>query len=150
TVEPLPVDARGLARVSGGTVDIGAFETQAMPEGVPFDLNGDANSDLVFQNNGAPGIWLMNGPTPIEEVGFANPGASWHVITSRDVNGDKNSDLIWQNSDGTPGIWLMNGTTPIAQVGLTNAGANWHLVASGDTDGDGKSDLIWQESGGTL
>src|SRR5262249_2468861 len=28
TAEPLPVDARGLARVSGGTVDIGAVEQQ--------------------------------------------------------------------------------------------------------------------------
>jgi predicted outer membrane repeat protein len=153
--EPLPVDARGVARVSGPAVDIGAFEVQVLPPpppqpSLPFDLNGDANSDLVFQNNGAPGIWLMNGANPIAEVGFANPGASWHVITSRDVDGDRNSDLIWQNSDGTPGIWLMNGTTPIAQVGLTNPGANWHLVAAGDLNADGKADLIWQETGGTL
>jgi predicted outer membrane repeat protein len=28
TTEPLPVDARGFARVSGGTVDVGAFEQQ--------------------------------------------------------------------------------------------------------------------------
>jgi hypothetical protein len=117
---------------------------------VPFDLNGDANSDLVFQNNGQPGIWLMNGATPIAEIGLANPGASWHIITSRDLNGDGNADLIWQNSDGTPGVWLMNGTTPIAEAGLTNPGPSWHVVASGDVSGDGNADLIWQNSDGTL
>jgi FG-GAP-like repeat len=150
--EPLPVDARGLPRVSGSAVDIGAFEAQVQPppSHVPFDLNGDANSDLVFQDNGQPGIWLMNAAMPIAEAGLGNPGASWRIITSRDLNGDGNADLIWQNSDGTPGIWLMNGTTPIAEAGLTNPGASWHIVASGDLNGDGKSDLVWQNTDGTL
>jgi ELWxxDGT repeat protein len=117
---------------------------------VPFDLNGDANSDLVFQNNGQAGVWLMNGTTPIAEAGLGNPGASWHVITSRDVNGDGNADLIWQNSDGTPGIWLMNGTTPIAEAGFSNPGASWHIKAAGDLNGDGNADLVWQGTDGTL
>jgi hypothetical protein len=89
---------------------------------IPFDLNDDNISDLVFQNNGQPGIWLWNGSAPTAEVGLTNPGASWHIITSRDVNGDGKADLIWQNNDGTPGIWLMNGTTPVAEMGLTNPG----------------------------
>src|SRR5215470_3525158 len=93
-----------------------------------------------------PQIWLWNGTAVTSQVTFPNPGASWHIVTSRDVNGDGKADVVWQNSDGTPGIWLMNGTTPIAQAGLTNPGPTWHLVASGDTNGDGKSDLIWQNS----
>jgi hypothetical protein len=135
-------------------IDIGfarfADQTDNLSLSVPFDLNGDANSDLIFQNDGQPGIWLMNGPTPIAEVALANPGASWHVLTSRDVNGDGKSDLIWQNNNGQPGIWLMNGTTPTAEVGLTNPGTTWHLLAAGDVNGDEKNDLIWQEVGGTL
>jgi VCBS repeat-containing protein len=127
-----------------------SLETFAVQNAVPFDVNGDSISDLVFQNNGQPGIWLWNGTAPTAEVGLPNPGASWHIITSRDVNGDGKADLIWQNSDGTPGIWLMNGTTPTSEVGLANPGPSWHLVASGDTDGDGKSDLIWQNTDGTL
>src|SRR5262249_48742918 len=83
---------------------------------VPFDLNADGMSDLVFQKDGQAGVWLMNGTTPIAEAGLGNPGASWRIVTSRDVNGDGKADLIWQNSDGTPGIWLMNGTTPIAEA----------------------------------
>jgi ELWxxDGT repeat protein len=93
------------------------------PNGLPFDLNGDANSDVVFQNNGQAGVWLMNGATPIAEVGLGNPGPSWHIVASRDVNGDGKADLIWQNTDGTGGIWLMNGTTPIAETGFASPGA---------------------------
>ena len=127
-----------------------AVTTISFASAVPFDLNGDTNSDLVFQNNGTPGIWLMNGPTPIAEVGLSNPGASWHVVTSRDVNGDGKADLIWQNSDGTPGIWLMNGTTPIAEAGLANPGTAWKLIGSGDFNGDGRADLLWQDVSGNL
>ena len=159
----LSFDPNTSASATFDTITLSNAPTQAITEhadavsgvdltfgSIPYDLNGDTISDLVFQNNGQPGIWLWNGTAPTAEVGLPNPGASWHIVASRDVNGDGNADLIWQNSDGTPGIWLMNGTTPTAEVGLSNPGANWHLVASGDTNGDGRADLIWQESGGTL
>jgi hypothetical protein len=118
---------------------------------VSYDLNGDNISDLVFQNNGQPGIWLWNGTAPTAEAAVNSAGgAAWHVVTSRDMNGDAKSDLVWQNNDGTPGIWLMNGTTPVAELGLTNPGANWHLVGAGDVNGDSNADFIWQDTGGTL
>jgi len=140
-----------LADDAPGTATATATTTATVARGsIPFDLNGDSNSDLVFQNNGQAGVWLMNGTTPIAEAGLGNPGASWHIVTSRDVNGDGNADLIWQNSDGTPGIWLMNGTTPIAEAGFSNPGTSWHIKAAGDLNGDGNADLVWQNSDGTL
>src|SRR5262249_38958814 len=127
-----------------------AATTISFAGAVPFDLNGDANSDLVFQNNGTPGIWLMNGATPLAEAALTNPGATWHIVASRDVNGDAQADLIWQDSGGTPGIWLMNGTTPIAETAFANPGASWHLVGAGDFNADAKADLLWQDTSGTL
>jgi FG-GAP-like repeat len=132
-----------------GFAEIGT-QTFSRPN-VSYDLNGDSISDLVFTNNGQPGIWLWNGTAPTAETPVNSAGgAAWHVVTSRDMNGDAKSDLIWQNNDGSPGIWLMNGTTPLAEIGMTNPGVNWHLVAAGDVNGDANADLIWQDAGGTL
>ena len=147
-----------LADDAPGTASATANSTATVNQGtsIPYDFNGDAISDLVFQNeafnagSGTPQIWLWNGTAVTSQMTYPNPGADWHVITSRDLNGDGKADLIWQSSSGQPGIWLMNGTTPIAEVGLTNPGPSWHVVASGDTNGDGKSDLIWQNTDGTL
>jgi len=45
------------------------------------DLNGDGKSDIVFQNdNGQPGVWLMNGTTPTLQTGLFDPGPAWHII----------------------------------------------------------------------
>ena len=48
-----------------------------------------ASSDILWQNdNGQPGIWLMDGFNVIADnaVGF-NPGPSWHVIGQQDTIG---------------------------------------------------------------
>jgi hypothetical protein len=139
-------DGHGASNLSAPAVTTITLQQAA----VPFDLNGDAVSDLIFQNNGAPQFWLWNGTSVTSQVIFPNPGANWHIITSRDVNGDGKADLIWQADNGQPGIWLMNGTTPTAAVGLTNPGVNWSVVGSGDTNGDGNADLLWQDTAGDL
>src|SRR5262249_8217855 len=51
-----------LADDAPGTVKATATTTATVNQGAsfPFDVNGDAISDLLFQNNGQPGIWLWN------------------------------------------------------------------------------------------
>jgi hypothetical protein len=125
---------------------------------VPFDLNGDVVSDFVFQNDGAitpsaagtPQIWLWNGTSVTGEATFANPGASWHIVASRDFNADGMADLVWQDDSGAPGIWLMNGTTPLTKVGLADPGPSWRVVAAGNDQGDARAELFWQNTDGTL
>ena len=75
-----------------------------------------------------PGIWEMNGTTPISQVALPNPGPSWHIIGAEDVNGDNRADIVFQNSDGTPAIWEMNGTIVTNQAALTNPSSSWHLI----------------------
>jgi hypothetical protein len=46
------------------------------------DYNGDGRSDILWQNdNGAPGLWLMDGFAVIADAGVGfNPGPTWKVI----------------------------------------------------------------------
>ena len=115
------------------------------------DFNGDAKSDLLWQNtSGQADIWEMNGSNVINGANVgANPGPSWKLIGTGDFNGDAKSDLLWQNTSGQADIWEMNGTNVIngANVGA-NPGPSWKLIGTGDFNGDGKSDLLWQNTSG--
>jgi hypothetical protein len=72
--------------------------------------NGEAA--IIWQNtNGQAGIWLMNGATPVAEMGLPNPTAAWQIIGTGDFNNDGNSDLLFRNTAAhQSAIWLMNGT----------------------------------------
>ena len=69
------------------------------------DFNFDGKADILWQNDdGTPGIWLMNGLTVLAAapVGI-NPGPAWQVKGSGDFNSDGKADILWQNTDGTAG-----------------------------------------------
>lgn len=120
-----------------------------------YDLNGDSQLDLVWQNqtSGEVVYGLYNGlvltkagPFPGAGAG-ANPG--WSVIGAADFNGDGRQDLLWQNRNTNEvAYWLMNGLTRISAVSVQRAGAGsnpgWRVVAAADLNGDKKADLIWQ------
>src|SRR5262249_15180439 len=111
------------------------------------DVDGDGKADLIWQNSdGTPGIWLMNGTTPIAETGLANPGTSWKLVGSGDFNDDGRADLLWQDSSGILGVWEMNGTTPIAEAGIGNPGPNWKVVGAADFNADGRDDILLQNT----
>jgi hypothetical protein len=116
---------------------------------IPSDFNGDGNSDIVLQNNdGTVDIWTMNGASITGGGVVANPGTSWHVITSGDFNADGFADILWQNDNGTPAIWEMNSTNVIGGGILPNPGSSWHVKATGDFNGEGYSDILWQNDSG--
>ena len=110
------------------------------------DFNGDGKSDIAWQNqDGTPGIWLMNGTVPISEAGLPNPGAAWHLVATGVFDSSGRSGLVWQNGP-TLGLWLMNGTTPTAEVGFSSPGANWNVVGTDDFNNDGRDDILLQNS----
>jgi lipopolysaccharide export system protein LptA len=117
---------------------------------VKNDFDGSGKSDILWQNdNGLPGIWLMNGTSLSASGGLPNPGPSWHEIGTGDFNSDGKADILWQNDNGSAGIWLMNATSLLGSVALPSPGAGWHLTATGDFNGDGKSEILLRNDDGT-
>jgi hypothetical protein len=125
TAEPLPVDARGFARVAGGTVDIGAFEQQ---QGTNFlvttladnPYDGGTLAQELAEGNGLSlrqAIGLANqDPTSFDSIQFAPSliGGSTHGVNDGVLllsNGELtiNGNVTIQgdiNFDGTPDITI--------------------------------------------
>ncbi|MBV8753363.1 MAG: hypothetical protein JO328_10955, partial [Hyphomicrobiales bacterium] len=79
-------------------------------------------------NNGAVGLWLMNGTAPAAETGMSNPGAGWQLVSVDHFTPNGQPDLLFQNTNGAMQLWEMNGTSLAAAVNLPNPGAGWQSV----------------------
>jgi FG-GAP-like repeat len=117
---------------------------------VPSDFNGDALSDILWQNSdGQASIWDMNGNTLTGGGTVSpNPGPAWKAIGTGDFNGDGHADILWQNtSSGQVSIWEMNGNALIGGGAVSlNPGPSWQAIGTGDFNGDGLSDILWQNT----
>jgi aromatic ring-cleaving dioxygenase len=118
-----------------------------------FDLNGDGNIDILFQNakSGLIAYWTMDGINEVTSglIYPADPGGiDWKVVGAGDFNGDRKPDILFQNQKtGQLIYWLMNGTTLIRFGAITpdNPGSpDWQVVAIADFNGDGKVDVLFQ------
>ena len=130
----------GLFRSDGtaaGTIELASNVQTSTPIGatsapVPSDFNGDALSDILWQNtSGQAAIWGVNGINAISGGSVSpNPGPSWTEIGSGDFNGDGHSDILFQNTSGQASIWEMNGTQLIGGGAVSaDPGSNWRAVA---------------------
>jgi hypothetical protein len=121
------------------------------PDPAANDFNGDALSDILWQNtDGQVSIWEMDGNARIGGgPAGVNPGPTWKAIGTGDFNGDGKSDILWQNTDGQASIWEMDGNTKIGGGPAgSNPGPSWKAVGTGDFNGDGLSDILWQNTNG--
>ncbi|MCW3052566.1 MAG: multicopper oxidase, type 2 [Chthonomonadales bacterium] len=142
---PSATDQRGVARVIGGRLDIGAVEFRP-----PFDFNGDGHNDLMFQNasTGSLVAWYMNGLTVQGGAGIASlPAAGWKVGGIGDFNDDGFPDLVFQNTSTKQlVIWYMVGTTRVGGIQLPTPPSNYNLVGVGDFTGNGRPGLVFELS----
>jgi hypothetical protein len=115
------------------------------------DFNGDGKADILFRNDdGSVTLWLMNGLSPISQVGLLGADPNWRVTHVGDFNGDGKADLLWQNTNGAVTLWLMNGITVLSQVGMLGPDPSWKVTHVADFNGDGKADLLWQNTNGAV
>jgi hypothetical protein len=123
--------------------------TTGLADGHVHDFNGDGNGDILWRNdNGAVGIWELDGGQAIAGASLGVVGPDWHIADTGDFNGDGKSDILWHNDNGATVIWELNGGKVIAAASLGTASPDWHIALTGDFNGDGKSDILWQNDNG--
>lgn len=137
TPEPTPPPASPDPPPPAGSGEAGAL---------PYDLNGDGRTDLLWQHSrtGEAAAWLMDGPSPSVVAEFGRLRGRWHFIGSGDFDGDGRADLLLQwGRAGTVEIWFMNGWFR-GSASLKQPSRCRSIDAIGDFDGDGHADLLWQ------
>ena len=113
------------------------------------DLNGDGQSDIVFQNqsNGQIVYWIMNGATLSYWAYLPDPGSTdWVVVGAGDFAGNGSNGLLFQNKQtGEIVYWEMNGTT-FVNYGFIGGpmATDMKVVGVDDFDGDGQPDILLQ------
>jgi alpha-tubulin suppressor-like RCC1 family protein len=144
---PVQIDLGRVAHVASGY----ANTLVLLPDTDP-DLNGDGNSDLLWQNSltAQQQVWYMNGTTWSNQSALLGAPISdtWTLAGTADLTNNGQYDLIWQNkATGKVNDWLMNGSTPASYVHVYPVTpAEWHVVGSADINGDFFPDLIWQNT----
>ena len=103
----------GTSISSTQTITVGDPSWHAVSTG---EFNGQA--EIAWQNtNGAVGIWLMNGTTPVAQAGLANPGAGWQLISIDHFTTNGQADLLFQNNNNNAMmLWEINGTSVAATL----------------------------------
>ena len=113
------------------------------------DFNADSYSDILWRDtSGDLSLWLMNGPSIAQGIGFGAVPTSWTVVGSRDFNGDGSADILWRASDGTVSMWLMSGGQFLQSTNLGLIPTAWSVAGTGDFNGDGKGDILWRDTSG--
>jgi hypothetical protein len=70
----------------------------------------------------------MNGNNIIGGGPVANPGPSWHAVSTGDFNADGHSNILMQNTSGEVSVWEMNGNNIIGGGPVANPGPSWFAV----------------------
>ena len=109
------------------------------------DLNGDANADLAWRQQGTSnfGLWLMNGQSRVGTATVAGPPGAV-IVQMADFDGDGKTDLLWRGPNGAYSITLMDGLTARSTTQILAGGSGWEVVAKGDFDNDRRADLVWK------
>lgn len=119
------------------------------------DLDGDGNTDLVFQNAiGQIALWRMDGGGGTSSRSSLSDSAlgDWRLMGIADLNGDGSPDLVFQNTIGQIAAWYMDARGAITSVGFLYSGGlgDWRIAGIADMNDDHNPDLIFQNGAGQI
>jgi hypothetical protein len=118
---------------------------------VPFDVNGDGTSDVLWRHtNGFVAEWQMNAGGIVDSLGIGMPSLAYHFQDTGDFNGDGSADILWRHDNGQVVMVELNGNQIILNQAVATPGNSWHNEGAGDLTGDGKSDILWRHDNGQL
>lgn len=113
--------------------------------GVPGDLNGDGNPDIIWRNpaTGQNLTWLLNGVTFSSEVALPTRTGNWKIAATLDADGDGDMDIIWrEQSTGDNRLWVMDGVSLSTELALPRLGGQWRIAGNADLDNDGVAEVV--------
>lgn len=134
-----------------GSVGVPGYVVEYEYFALPFDINGDGHSDLVFQNSttGQIVFWYMNGTRVLGGAAASlMPASGYKICGTGDFNGDGSPDLVFQNSTtGQIVVWYLSGTNVLggSSVSLVPL-PGYQVVGVGDFNSDGFPDLLLQNT----
>jgi hypothetical protein len=86
-------------------------------------------SDILWRNdNGALGIWELNGNNVIATLELGTVSADRHIADTADVNGDDTSDNLWHNDNGATGVWEFKDGNVIATLSVGTLSPDWDIM----------------------
>jgi hypothetical protein len=113
------------------------------------DLNGNGDSDLVWENTstGQCVLWFLKDGVQSGAINLPTEPIEWHIAGVGDLNGNGDSDLVWENtSTGQHVIWFLKDGVQSGAINLPTVPLQWHIAGVGDFHGDGNSDLVWENT----
>lgn len=117
---------------------------------VADDIDGDANSDIVFVQPNSNQIfgWLLDGFDLKNLALLDGEGPEGATIQGLgDTDGDGKADVLWRGADGRFAISQLDGLTVTATSSFAyNPGRSWRAIAFGDVNGDEKADIVFHHA----
>jgi peptidyl-Asp metalloendopeptidase len=116
------------------------------------DFNGDARSDLLWEDIGRTGVWMWlaqpNGDFAVSYV-TDYPSGNNRIAGAADIDGNGRSEILWHSDTlGQFVYWRMNGPVFEGYVAKSLA-VGYRVAATGDFNGDGRFDILWENLGRT-